>query len=391
MRVLIVGQGSRYSGYGRVLRALAPLLARDFEVSFFLLQCSRTPSGQELPRVRCVLPTLRSDPFGLAELPAVLRRVRPDVVLACHDPQALAAQLGVVRACAQAHVVLYLPLEWRWLEPSMLRELAAADLLVCYTETARRWLLDQLGAGADAAAVAAVAAVAPVAAAPIPHGVDRSVFGPVEGARTLLGVDARETVVLNANRDTDRKRLRTTLQAFALVAETLPEVRLLLTHGQDLRAEARRLRVEDRVLIPARPPESDGELNQYYNCADIGLNTCSAEGWGLVAVEHAVAAGAAQLMPGHPALREIWGPAAAFVGYRPTEVEGYGLVDPVDVAEALAALCRDRERRAELGRLARARAGAAEFAWPEIAQRWREVLTLSFGGVGATAPSRSGS
>lgn len=374
MRLLIVGQGSRHSGYARVLRALASHLAHDFDVCYFLLPPPEVP---HLAGVTCIAPTLRSDPHGLAELPAVLDRVRPDVVLACHDPAVLAAQTEVVRAHSGARVVLYLPLEWRSQDPLTLRELSAADCVVCYTATAERWILAQAGPHA------------PIAPEPIPHGVDRLAFGPVDAegspdrraprataraaARRLLGLPDHGTIILNANHDTPRKRLGTTLQAFALIAEETTDAWLILTHGQRLRDETRRPALRDRVFIPDRPPETDRALNHYYNSADVGLNTCTAEGWGMIAFEHA-AAGAAQVMPDHPALRELWGPTALLVPYAPSQVDGYGLVDASDVAEVLLALCRDRAHTDHLGRLAQARAGSAEFDWEAIARRWKTLL-----------------
>ena len=356
MRLLIIGQGSRHSGYARVLRALALHLAHEFEVCYFVLPPPDTPPN--LPGVSCIAPTLRSDPHGLSELPAVLARFRPDVVLACHDPAVLAAQTEVVRAHSDSRVVLYLPLDWRSQDPSMLRELSTADCLVCYTATAQRWILAQ------------AAPHAPIAADPIPHGIDLRSFGPVDAcgspdrrasratartaARRLLGLPARGTIMLNANHDTPRKRLETTLRAFAQIADQTTDTWLLRTHGQHLRDEARHPALRDRVLIPDRPPDSDRTLNHYYNSTDIGLNTCTAEGWGMIAFEHA-AAGAAQVMPDHPALRELWGPAALLVPYPPSEVEGYGLVTPEDVAAALLPLCRNREHTDRMGRRAQER------------------------------------
>jgi len=40
----------------------------------------------------------------------------------------------------------------------------------------------------------------------------------------------------------------------------------------------------------------DRELNLLYNACDVGLNTASSEGWGMVSFEHA-ATGAAQIVP----------------------------------------------------------------------------------------------
>jgi D-inositol-3-phosphate glycosyltransferase len=43
------------------------------------------------------------------------------------------------------------------------------------------------------------------------------------------------------------------------------------------------------------------QLNQVYNAADIGINTCIGEGWGLVNSEHG-ATGVAQVVPDHTSL-----------------------------------------------------------------------------------------
>ena len=47
------------------------------------------------------------------------------------------------------------------------------------------------------------------------------------------------------------------------------------------------------------------QLNVAYNCADVGVNTCLGEGWGLVNFEQA-ATGVAQVVPDHTSLKEIF-------------------------------------------------------------------------------------
>lgn len=375
MRLLIVGQGAQYSGYARVLRTLAPMFAEEFDVSYFALNCRPAP---DLIGVDCFGPTRRNDPYGFKELPQVLARVRPNVVFACHDSMILAAQTGIVRThLPGAGVVLYVPMEWALPDPATVQLLAAADRLVCYTDTARHWLAAPVGPHL------------PVSAEPMPHGVDRQTFGPIAStgirdqstdrttaraaARRLLGLPADDVIILNANRDTPRKRLEVTVEAFAEAAERLPTARLILTHGQRLRGQARQPAIADRLLIPDEPPATDSALNLYYISADLGVTTCTAEGWGLIAFEHA-AVGAAQLMPAHPALREIWGPAATYVDYAETSVPGYGLVDPTDVAAAMVTLCRDPARVLELGRRAQRRMSPSCFDWPVIARHWIDLL-----------------
>lgn len=376
MRVLLVGQAAQTSGYGRVLRSLAPLLAERFDVSYYTLNCRQAPA---LPGVAYLTPWLRSDPYGFAALPEVLDKAAPDVLLACHDAAVLAHYARLARAHRpRVRIVLYVPLEWDHLSPESLAGLRLADLLVCYTHTARTWLKRRLGAGAPPVAV-------------LPHAVDRAVFGPVgpdgtpragipradarAAARRLLGFPGDGPLVLNANRDTPRKRLDATLRAFSLIVRDVPEAHLLLVHGQRHRGLADELGLGDRVVILAQPPD-DGTLNLCHNAADLGLNTCSAEGWGLVAFEQAVS-GVAQVLPAHPAQREIWSGGAVFVPYPETEVDGYGLVGEQEVAAAATVLLRDTARREALGRAARDLAAADRYTWPEVAAGWTALLDPS--------------
>ena len=46
-------------------------------------------------------------------------------------------------------------------------------------------------------------------------------------------------------------------------------------------------------------------LNTIYNAADVGVNTCKGEGWGLVSFEQAACA-VAQVVPGHTSCKEIF-------------------------------------------------------------------------------------
>lgn len=380
MRLLLVGQAARTSGYARVLRSLAPRLAREFDVSYFTLN-TRTPMN--LPEVDCVAPSRVSDPFGFAQLPEVLADRAPDVVLACHDANVLAHYARLVRRHRPtARLILYVALEFDELYQTTAQDLCLADELVCYTRTAAQWLAGHLGAHVPGARHPNIRV--------LPHGLDAGLFGPIgpdgavsgtpaarsvarSTARAMLGLPGSGPLILNANRDTPRKRLEVAVQAFAGVAAALPDARLVLLHGAGQRAQARELGIDDRLIVPDQQPD-DATLNLYFNAADVGFNTCTAEGWGLVAMEHA-RAGVAQVMPGHPALREIWGSSVVFVSCQNSAVAGFGPTSASDHARAVADLIARPSLRERLGRAARDVAASPALDWDVIARRWSDVLS----------------
>lgn len=203
----------------------------------------------------------------------------------------------------------------------------------------------------------------------IPHGVDTQTFLPLDARDASLRgrewakrhlFEARPDlwnafVVLNANRNQPRKRMDITLLAFALFAQRKRDVALLFhtepeSRGWNVPALARQLGIAERVVLTMASADahsaSDFHLNLVYNSADVGLNTATAEGWGLVSMEHA-ATGAAQVMPRHTALAEIWAGAAELVESTVAVVHSAALnreyiVSPEAVAAALERLYANR-------------------------------------------------
>jgi D-inositol-3-phosphate glycosyltransferase len=255
-------------------------------------------------------------------------------------------------AAFEGRAVAYCPVDWPEIPPSIAEGLAVFDRVVAYTEFGRTVLDRALQTPVDDV---------------IPHGVDTTRFAPL-GLR-----DDEQFLVLNANRNLHRKRVDLTLEGFARFARDRPRARLRLHMGAqdagcDVRALAAELGIADRVeLTPAegrRPNVGDEELNRIYNAAHVGINTCEAEGFGLVAFEHA-ATGAPQIVPDHSACGELWRDHGLLLPADPT---------PDDVAAALARLHDDAALRAALGEAALAHARDPRYAWPRIAERWIDVL-----------------
>lgn len=145
------------------------------------------------------------------------------------------------------------------------------------------------------------------------HAVDPAVFTAMSAAdrsaiRTNMNIPQNAIVYLNANRNSQRKRLDLTLQGFVrlLKRETNRPYYLIIASnlsaqsgayydasriystelaaaGLNLQTYAVRL-----MLIDTAPPNvlADDGINQLYNIADIGINTSDGEGYGLCQLEH---------------------------------------------------------------------------------------------------------
>ena len=350
-RLLAVGQALNASGYGRVMESLLPLLSDAFDVVLF------APAHRGLPLRRDGIEirgsTLLGDPYGRVELPRLLARLAPDVVLVQVDAAAFPMHAPAI-AAYEGRAVAYCPVDWPEIPPSIAEALETFDRVVAYTEFGRGVLERALARPVEAV---------------IPHGVDTTRFTP-------LGVrgDA-DFVVLNANRNLHRKRVDLTLEGFARFAHARPRALLRLhmgaqDEGCDVLALAEELGIGERVDVSAhegrRPRVADEELNRIYNAAHVGINTCAAEGFGLVAFEHA-ATGAAQIVPDHSACGELWRDHGLLLPADPA---------PDDVAAALARLHDDTALRASLGEAALAHARDPRYAWARIAERWLEVLAV---------------
>jgi glycosyltransferase involved in cell wall biosynthesis len=200
-------------------------------------------------------------------------------------------------------------------------------------------------------------------------------------------------IVFNGNRNQFRKRIDITIKAFAQFAVDKPEARLYLhmgmkDQGWDVMGvfgrEMSRVGLDPngRIIMTTQtegPPNVEVDmLNTIYNAADVGVNTCKGEGWGLVNFEHA-ACGVPQVVPNHTSCKEIF--------------EGYGELircDHVDVdtnyarempcpsadhlTEILNDLYQDEEKRRQVGDACYQRVTDEQFSWGTVASQFGGIF-----------------
>ncbi|MDE0654125.1 MAG: glycosyltransferase family 4 protein [bacterium] len=315
-------------------------------------------AGEAYPIVRSAASFLLPTPTVLAEIRGLLASFEAELVV--FDPAvpvgALGPRLevpyGVVLHGAEVTVPARLPIAAGVLR----RTLAGAEVVISasrYAASEARRLCPDMAQGHY-----------------VPPGVDVDRFVPLSGerrraARRRLGIDDGEILILSVSRLVPRKGMDRLIEAVARLAPATPGIRLLIAGaGRDSGRLARLVR---RAGAPARllGRVAEEELAELYGAADLFAMLCrrrwgglEQEGFGIVFLE-AAATGVAQVAGAS-------GGAAEAVEQG---VSGLVVTDPGDaaaVAEALACLLENPERRRRLGSAARERA-TEQFSYDRLA------------------------
>jgi D-inositol-3-phosphate glycosyltransferase len=391
----MIAPARRPFSYARIASALLPRIGKHLAVHHFAYdtETAESASGWDVH----ANPGATTDPFGIAALPRLLERIDPHAVLVINDLALYRMHKHTLDAVrSNMRVLLYCPIDGDRLVTG--RSLAFRDL-------------DCLVVFADFAKQAVVGDWSGVRREPptfrievIPHGVDLKTFhplGPDGGAGSESRTTARHAllpdrpdladafIVLNANQNNGRKRLDLTLSGFSAFAKEAPRPAYLWLHcnihaasSKPLRPMMRDLGILDRVIVPDWSPQgpflSDTDLNLVYNACDIGLNTSTGEGWGLVAFEHG-ATGAGQIVPDHSAPGALWRAAGRLLSTdalppRSSDLTEARATTAEAVTEALHEVAADPAVQTEYGRRAIHLCRQPEFDWDEIAGRWCALI-----------------
>lgn len=211
----------------------------------------------------------------------------------------------------------------------------------------------------------------------VPPGVDTERFVPLgptakAAARQQLGLPVDAPVVVSISRLVPRKGMDTLIRAAARLRHRFPDLVVAVAGSGRDRARLERLVTETGAPVRLLGRVDDSALPALYGCGDVFAMLCrnrwgglEQEGFGIVFVE-AASAGVPQVA-GHS------GGAAEAVAHGETGL----VVDPPDdaasVADAIAALLADPQRRAAMGHAARNRA-ETEFSYDVLAARLGQAL-----------------
>jgi glycosyltransferase involved in cell wall biosynthesis len=212
-------------------------------------------------------------------------------------------------------------------------------------------------------------------------------------AREQLGLNPEDFIVFNGNRNQFRKRIDITVSAFAKFAIDRPDTKLYLHMGlkdqgwdvmplfaREMRRQG--LDPNNRIIMTSpesHPPSVPVELlNTIYNVADVGVNTCKGEGWGLVNFEHA-ACRVAQVVPDHTSCKEIFDGSGLLIKSLHADVDtNFGRIMPCPddnhLAELLGKLYDDRALLDKVAQDCYDRVTNICFSWDTIAEQFDEVF-----------------
>ena len=380
-RLLVIGESQRPTGYARHAAGLLGALADGWDIHQFEIR----DAGHRIPRPWTVHRSqVDGDSYGLDQVPELAAWLAPDALLFLHEAFLPALHAGWLAGGGDrpATVAAAVQIERQADAASIAPWLSCLDLAVVCHEPARAALT---AARPDGPAMHVV-----------PHGLAPAAFGPSLPADSRARADARARlwpgrpelasafVILNANRNTGRKRIDRTLAGFAGLVRARHDNAWLILHmgrrdtGIDTLATARGLGVADRVICTAsgddHPDADDATLRLLYAAADVGVNTADGESWGFVAFEHACA-GAAQIVPGHAGQRAIWGDAALILPVGEDTM-------PAALTATLVRLAAEPGALREYGRRALCRAHDPTLSWPAVAAAWDGLLRP----LAATAP-----
>lgn len=397
--ILIIGEAVAPTGFARVIRSVFSRLMDHYELHQL---ATRYDSGPHDWPWTLHIASKGASVYGYDQVVPLVDTLRPALVFLLYDISFQPVYWAHLRrAIWQPPVVMYTPVEAGPIAPEIIEPLEGVARYVMYNEFGRGVIADSLAAIRTRRPDFGFSPLDVIA-----HGVDQDHFFPLSAsaagsanevarrlaARQQLGIDTPETrgafIVLNANRNMPRKRIDLTLQGFAQFARDKPANVKLYLHmatedsGWNVLLLAKRYGIFDRLIMTRadnqRPAFDDATMNALYNACDVGLTTSTGEGWGMVAFEHG-ATRAAQVMPRHTSLAELWDGAAEFIEpvcsmTWPGNLTEGQVVSAEGVAAALQRLYEDSAHRDRLAHRAYANAHRPEFAWDVVAAQWRRLL-----------------
>jgi D-inositol-3-phosphate glycosyltransferase len=383
-KLLWVGDVIATTGFARVTHNVIDRLKDKYEI--VILGCNWHGDPDPMQQTYKIYPAsnrFQHGAFGEDRIREIVEIEKPDVIFTINDCWIINEQYRRIHDLHQKlgfKFVGYMPMDsYNWV--GCLADTANAwDAVISYTEFGAHEFIK----GGIQKAISVV-----------PHGVTPGQFKPGDKleARKKLGVKEDAFIVFNGNRNQFRKRIDITIDAFADFAVDKPDAHLYLhmgtkDQGWDVMAvfaremQKRGLDPNGRIIMTANTPNPPSVpvdlLETIYQAADVGVNTCKGEGWGLVNFEHA-ACRVAQVVPDHTSCKEIF--------------EGYGKLircDHIDVdtnfarempcpssvhlTEILNELYEDREKLDAVAELCYLRATDEAFSWDTIAAQFDGVF-----------------
>jgi len=300
-------------GYGKIGYKLSEYLASlpDIELYYLGISNFKKNSIERTlnPKIKFIDAVeeerKRGDPkevYGVNIIVKVMKEVQPDIFFIYNDIIVTCRLFNSLieykkNPIKPYKVVSYLDIVYKYEKLEYIHHVNRnADLIVTFSDCWRRHFID-LGLPESKLRV-------------LPHGLDESLIFKVDRdlARERLDINKNDFVVLNTNRNSYRKANDLTVNAFLKFYKKQrcdPRIKLFLNSylntesGYNLydviQTECRKLGLDhedissNQILIHGSNAGfvPDSTINDIYNAADVGINTCMGEGFGLCNMEQA--------------------------------------------------------------------------------------------------------
>ena len=390
-KLLWCGDIAAKTGFARVTENVLPYLSKKFNIVVLANNWWGDPNPlQKKYKMYPSSNRFQTAPFGENRIREIVQAEAPDLVFTINDMWIINEQYRQIKDFHKKKkfkFIGYAPMDsYGWGG--------------CLDETANDWdgVISYTQFGAYEFIQGGI--TKPIAV--IPHGVTPGQFYPVDKnkARKEVGLDENLFIVFNGNRNQFRKRIDITISAFAKFAVDKPNTKLYLHMGKkdqgwdvmqlfEREMKRNKLDANNRIILTSDcdgPPSVELEtLNTIYNAADVGINTCKGEGWGLVSFEQA-ACKIAQVVPGHTSCKEIFEGYGQLIRCDHIDTDtNYGREMPCPSTEHLVEILNDLYKNPKkleaTAELCYERVLEKQFTWETIGSQFAGVFEDTIKGV----------
>jgi len=303
MKLLFIGTHvDQTTGYSKVVYNLLEHMSKVAKVYHFGFQRHPNKSNIRTPpkSVSVYDVAANTDPvqdsFGYKKVGQYIKTVKPDVIMVYNDPIVSHFFMEEIKKTnTKAKVWVYLDQLYNGINPMLVKSINRADRIYAFTEDwAETWKkYDPNHPDVKT----------------LHHAVDPKEFGDIDitDVRKNLGIPEDAIVILNANRNSGRKRLDYCVMGFTQLLRNFPTLNVYMLfvtgmsaeHGAnydimrmfnyELQMNNMDTALESRIkVINTAPPNrlTDEDINKIYHATDIGINTSDGEGYGLCTLEH---------------------------------------------------------------------------------------------------------
>lgn len=313
-RVLLFGtHPSQYNGYSKIVYELVSQLAKKADLDMHIYGFQKFSEDKmhkrSLPDNVTIYDAFANEEpkkqgFGFDQVQDYVKKIKPDICIVYNDMAVIHNIVTSLTACKQSgmnfKIITYIDQVYLNQKNEFIDFINKnSDFALLFTKHWEDSIVEQ-GVTIDHDF--------------LPHGLNTQNYYPIPKhiCRHYFGFNPKDFLILNLNRNQPRKRWDICLKAFAEIVSRYPNENIKMIVGtgfqgawnlkdifeRELKKRSISLAQGMQHLIVLDEPQklTDEDINILYNAADIGINTCDGEGFGLCNFEQA-AVGIPQIIP----------------------------------------------------------------------------------------------